>query len=450
MAHSLLWERLHVFLDSLDPAPAPSTPRCSIPPSASASSRVLALEHALLVANVALADERARRAKWERRAVVARAEQDASRDELAAVVGRLREAEKNVKRTDIDAEDAARARRVAEEQRDVALRRLAEAPEALAALQDGREAAERGREEAVNENVALKEEMSAIREAVQKERERFVAELAERTRNFAEIESELKDARETYITAAKAFDDQRDSFAQRLQAAHAAHDAVRKDLSDVRLASQDNDQRLMHLADRCQKLEEDNAALRANKGGLSSRDANSVSSAEGCVADVIAERDELRRKVAFLSRDTAERLSSSSVSSSSDSAGVARRVLELEASLESEARDAKLLREQLCSLSATAKAKESEASQLRGEMALIHSRMRVMETVSLPKGAEELLGEDEDRKKLQQIRECARANEKKTLMTTAAEKNVNARRVQNKRRVQLSANNNAIRPWLHR
>lgn len=492
MAQSRLWERLQVFFTALKYLPASAskfhhsilTPRVSATPApapfamSKACSRVQALEQALETANAAVLDERACRMKWERRALVAKAEQNAQRDELTYSENRVKALEKRLARAYARAEDDRSMRRVAEEQKQVAIERLVEGVDKVMVVQLEKErsalreklnhvSAEfcEERHQLQKKIATLGTEMMEFRAEAQRERERFVTQLAERTKNFASLEMDLKDARETYVTAAKTLDtQQRNTNGKVLE----KRMSMPSNLGKVRAESMDR-MKLEHYVHECRRLARENEKMKigcvpsdkpcgTNKRGerwstiramnetAKAREDGAGMRLRRAFSERGARHDSFNKQLAPLKteRDGSERLSSSSLSSECDSGSVSKKTEELDLTVEGESDEAEQLRRQVVGLVKSAARKEQEASQIRGEMVVIHSKMRQMATLSLPKGAEELVGNDEDMKRLAQLRMAAKSKDGKEQMGMLQ------RNTQPKRRSKLPENKRVMRPWLRK
>eukprot|EP00177_Eucheuma_denticulatum_P005879 GFKZ01010710.1.p1 GENE.GFKZ01010710.1~~GFKZ01010710.1.p1 ORF type:complete len:281 (+),score=82.95 GFKZ01010710.1:215-1057(+) len=280
----------------------------------------------------------------------------------------------------------------------------------------------------------MSREIDEIREGVRGERERFVRELADRTNKFVEVERELRDARETYVNAVRGME----RSERRLSVpGHVGQVPVEEVVG----------MRLQHFKKECERLGKENEKLRKENELVEENkkvDTVGMEEMKQRLTAAEAEREELRKMVERLERaerDGSERLSSSSMSSESES--VAKRVQELEQSLEEESREAESLRRKVKGLVETAARKENEASTLRGEMAAIHSKMRRMATMSMPKGAEEMLGDGDDLKKLNEMRGQVKGN--------VEEEDGKKSKAIPRRRIRLSENKKMmVRPWLHK
>lgn len=189
-------------------------------------------------------EERNRSATWQLRAQVTASEQASQLDALATLSTNLKATQRSLYRAEVLATDASRAGRVAAEQRDVALARLADAPalgdNSLAQLQASNDAliartdqldqqATRAQQrtaalKAINQ--ALNAEIVCINTAVHKERDHFLKQLAKRTKNFKALEHELTDARQTYIDAADRYDTKTRYLGYRLRTAESARVAA--------------------------------------------------------------------------------------------------------------------------------------------------------------------------------------------------------------------------------
>lgn len=439
------------------------------------ASRLHALEHALLVANASLSDERARRAKWERRAVVSKAEQTAQQEELTYARTQLKEARKNTEKAEACADTERRARKLAEEQKEIALKRLSNSIEdsidtqlktennsLKAQVERMRIEFKDEKQRLSQENEQLQAEMDTVRAAIQQEREKFVTELAERTKNFANLEKELKDARETYITAAKTFETQ-----QKLNKRQGTEKrrSIPSSFANINTSSAEGI-KLEHFKRECERLEKENANLKkvrvlpasntssenktrsshTSKSRLLGKESPAITELRERLACAEAERDLLRNQISLRKNqtDASERLSSSSMSSN-ESGTYARKVQELEVSLEEESRESELLRKKVAGLTETAARTRNEASHLRGGIEAIHMRMRRMATLSIPKGAEELLADDEDARRLMALRDEA----KKDLSRKNSLAGNGKKKVPVKRRTRILDNKKISRPWVH-
>lgn len=349
--------------------------------------------------------------------------------EMSRMTAENRALQKELQTLEHAMEEERRKRRVAEEQRQVAVRRLAEGVEEDVVV------ALKAENDALKHRVhTMGTEMDDIREGVRGERERFVRELADRTNKFVEVERELRDARETYVNAVRAMERNE----RRLSAPGHVRQVPLEEVVGMRLE---------YFKNECDRLATENERLRkANEVVDENKTVETVGMEEMKQRLRMAEeeRDELRRMVRPLDaaeRDGSERMSSSSMSSESDS--VAKKVQELEQSLEEESKEAESLRRRVQGLVATATRKENEASTLRGEMVAIHSKMRRMATMSMPKGAEEMLGDSDDLKKLTEMRNQVKGD--------IDEEDAKQNKSTPRRRIRLSENKKMIvRPWLHK
>ena len=202
-------------------------------------------------------------------------------------------------------------------------------------------------------NQASEEYIIKFKSQVTQERETLAEQLSARAKGFARVEAELTEARQTYIKAARRFERER-KVSRRMSTS----------------AVEGNEKPLVLLQHRISELERENEEL---------------------------------KRIDYIER---RRLSSSSVSSEED---MMRKVAELEMSLEMESQAKKEAEMKVNELMKQA----NEVEDMRNEMSNIHSKMRRMATVSLPRDAEQLLldGEDEDARRLREIREQTRREE---------------------------------------
>lgn len=303
-----------------------------------------------------------------------------------------------------------------------------------------------------NKNVSLMAEVKNMRAEVAKERNTLAAELAQRTADFQAVAAELRDARETYISAAKEFENERVILTNKLTISENDKKAARESLDTAESIADDTAAKLSHFMGRCQRLENELTNLRSSAHGEKEKKAHNdessrdqiVGETKSQLADSQTECVALRKQLEHVKqeRDDEHR------SEAGERETLQKRVQKLERNLEREykknasqrvllsnaQRDAGLLREQVDAAAAESKMKEKQVAQLRKEMSAIHSRMRRMAHMSLPRGAEELLEEhDPDAQRLAAIRKVAREEE---------EADKASRRPRSVRRVRLAGNEN--------
>lgn len=268
------------------------------------------------------------------------------------------------------------------------------------------------------ERDSLRNELREQGQLVSAEREELAVQLAERTANFAQLEAELNDARKTYIEAAKNFETQTEALEKQLGASQREKEQANDLLAAMSGSNEEGDKRLQQAMKRCEQLEHENEGLRLSVG--QSRQVNR----NVHVRSMSREEDSGSSKSDSCSVTSSLTTSSTSSTSSARSEGsLSRRVQQLQSRLEEETRvkedKAKRLREaeqrlkdmrgDVEKLKNLAKEKEREADGLRNEMKSIHSRMRKMAHVSMPRDYEKWLeGDDEDLERLQQVREATR------------------------------------------
>lgn len=265
-----------------------------------------------------------------------------------------------------------------------------------------------------DERDSLQNELREQGQLVSAEREELAVQLAERTANFAELEAELNDARKTYIEAANNFEAQRAALEKQLGVSQREKEQVNDLLVAMSGSNEEGDKRLEQAMKRCEQLEQENDGLRLSVG--ESRQVNRN----------VHLRSMTREEDSSSFRSDSCSVTSSLTTSSAGSEeglGLSRRVQQLQSRLDEETRvredKAKRLREaeqrlrdmrgDMEKLKNVAKDKEREADGLRNEMKSIHSRMRKMAHVSMPRDYEKWLeGDDEDLERLQQVREATR------------------------------------------
>eukprot|EP00178_Gracilaria_changii_P014571 TRINITY_DN409_c0_g1_i1.p1 TRINITY_DN409_c0_g1~~TRINITY_DN409_c0_g1_i1.p1 ORF type:complete len:937 (-),score=259.16 TRINITY_DN409_c0_g1_i1:814-3624(-) len=249
----------------------------------------------------------------------------------------------------------------------------------------------------------LQAELGEQDRILSREREELAEQLAERTANFAKVEAELNDARRTYIEAAENFEMQTAALTKRLNASQREKQEFKNIVAAMSSgAGEDEETQLVKVLRRCEQLEREKEGLRKVVGrgkGVRSEDAGSVKSDASSFTSVVT------------------------ATSAGSEETLSHRVQQLQGLLEEETRvkedRSKRLQEAEVSLKqmmaemekmkGLAKEKEREAEGLRSEMKSIHSRMRKMAHVSMPRDYEKWLEEDdEDMERLQQVREASR------------------------------------------
>lgn len=293
----------------------------------------------------------------------------------------------------------------------------------------------------------VREEMVLLRSSVAEERDHLVKQLSERTASLVQVEAELKDARENYIVASKNFENQQLSLTRRLSATESEALEARQRLEEANSLVDGNTERLGQFMMKRQELEAENGDLKSTASGdgdLGITGEKDVHVLRELLTEAKSESFRLKCALTAVRRQSQERrLSSSSMSSDED---MARRVAELESTLEEETKEkeaskkrldeaeesAAAMKKQLSDLKDVAQKRETESEHLKREMSQIHSRMKKMAHVSIPKGAAELLGDEEDLRRLEAIRVMAReevvkenkvlTEEKKTKIVTEDKK----------------------------
>ncbi|CAN8072765.1 unnamed protein product [Agarophyton chilense] len=259
----------------------------------------------------------------------------------------------------------------------------------------------------------LQGELAEQRRIVSEEREELANQLAERTANFARVEAELHDARTTYIEAAENFEMQRAALTKRLNTSQREKQELKNVLTAMNSCSGDEgEKQLLRTVKRCEQLERENEGLRQSMIRADVR-GRSLSS-RGTKSD----DDDSSFK-----SDCSSITSALTANSGGSDDAMWQRVQQLESLLENEARErenkSKRLNEaeyslkEMCAemerMKVLAREKEREAEGLRNEMTSIHSRMRKMAHVSMPRDYEKWLeDDDEDLKRLRQVREATR------------------------------------------
>ena len=305
------------------------------------------------------------------------------------------------------------------------------------------------------ESNSLRAQVQSMEASLASEREHLSAQLTERTSAF---EKELNNAREEYRLAAENFENRRRSMTRHLNNTEKRKEVAEQGLVQRERIVNDSTRRVNELAERCLKLKEENDGLKESRSlRVLSDDFGDVLVLREMLAESEDAREQLQAKLEELEHSQERRLSSSSVSTDED---VARRVHELEISLEEEAKAKAAQKQRLCEaekkhekmkrqltdLEESTKEKEMEAEKLRGEMASIYSTMRKMACVSLPPGAEELLDDDDDLRRLNELREATRREESGTAAGENRELGREGRKLPpQKRRVRVGGMGNKTR-----
>lgn len=224
----------------------------------------------------------------------------------------------------------------------------------------------------------LASQMYTMRTRVSEEREQLMAQLTERTEAFAKVEAELKDAREIYIAAANGFEKQRVSLSRRLSTSEREKMKVEQGLAEADQLVDDRVEELEALTKRCGTLVAMNNQLLVEKHASDDK----ASSLE-------IEVEELELKLCKVGRSK-EALKEECVMAEEREERLRRKIMDM--GVEKEQR-------------------EAETEKLRREMSEIHGRMRRMAHMSMPAGSEELLADDDDLRKLEEIREATRKQE---------------------------------------
>ncbi|KAI0564274.1 hypothetical protein FGB62_28g214 [Gracilaria domingensis] len=262
----------------------------------------------------------------------------------------------------------------------------------------------------------LQAELTEQSRIVAEEREELATQLAERTANFAKVEAELNDARTTYIEAAENFETQRAALTKRLNASQREKQEFKSILAAMESPSdEEGAKRMLETLRRCEQLERENQGLRQSmQRGDGRSTGSSIAATRGASSDDDG---------SSLRSDSCSMTSALTATSVGSDDAMCNRVQQLQGLLEEEtrAREDKSKRlhkaehslKEMCAemerMKVLAKEKEREAEGMRSEMKSIHSRMRKMAHVSMPRDYEKWLEEDdEDMERLQQVREASR------------------------------------------
>lgn len=236
------------------------------------------------------------------------------------------------------------------------------------------------------EKMAIK--MAALQKQMAEERETLCSQLEHRNKQSAVVATKMNDARETYRTAAKRYEEERlvlhRLFNPVQERAVSKSDAVHRDLK-----ADGND---LHGVPQRQFSDEDGDV--------------------GVLREMLATLDvqyiTLRNELSEVRKENSlgTRLSISSVCSEED---VGKRVAQLESRIAEAQEDnqkrthmlaaaeskAESLATCIKKLESKASVKQGETERFKGEVGAIHSRMKHMARVSLPRGAEQFMGEEE-------------------------------------------------------